>query len=116
MTDTSSEAWRHQCEVLHVVAMPTRAQRAQYLDGLEKWRGQAAAQRLRDDVRAAWLARGSSTAPHLPEANGAPAPDAVHLAVHHTLGQTLPETGSFLGLPHGGDSDPTKWVQSEVPA
>lgn len=39
-----------------VLAMPSRVQRAGYLMDVEKQRGKGAADRLRDDVRAAWKA------------------------------------------------------------
>lgn len=54
---TYSERWRHECEVRHVVSLPTREERAAYLDALPKHRAAAAVQRLREDVRAAWIAR-----------------------------------------------------------
>lgn len=55
--DTCSEAWRHECEVRHVVALPTKECRREYLEAVTKRRGETAGQRLRDDVRAAWLQR-----------------------------------------------------------
>lgn len=55
--DTYSKAWRHECEVRYVVNLPTIERRRDYLDAITKRRGEAAGRRLRDDVRAAWLAR-----------------------------------------------------------
>ena len=43
------EAYRHECEVRAVVAMP--GGRKTYLEGVEKERGRDAAKRLADDVR-----------------------------------------------------------------
>lgn len=54
---TWSEEHRHACEVRYVLAMPSREERAAYLDALPRFRGKAAAERLRADVAAAWRAR-----------------------------------------------------------
>ena len=43
------DAWRHECEVRAVVAMP--GQRRTYLDGVEAQRGKDARQRIEQDVR-----------------------------------------------------------------
>ena len=51
---TYTEAWRHECEVRQVVRMATPELRRAYLDGVERFRGKAAAERLREGVRAAW--------------------------------------------------------------
>jgi hypothetical protein len=50
--DTSSEAWRFECECRHVLNLQVRGARRQYLDGVKKVRGEAAALRLEDGVRA----------------------------------------------------------------
>lgn len=55
--DTSSEAWRHHCEALTVVAMPTREARQAHLAAVEKHRGQQARERLEQSARAMWEAR-----------------------------------------------------------
>ena len=47
---TYSEQYRHECEVRYVLAMPSREQRAEYLDSLVRKRSAAAAERLRQDV------------------------------------------------------------------
>lgn len=52
--DTSCEAWRHRCEVVHVANMPSREARAVYIMDIERKRGREAAMRLRDDVIAEW--------------------------------------------------------------
>lgn len=49
MTD-STEQHRHACEVRAVANMATDEARTQYLAGVAKHRGSAAAQRLRADV------------------------------------------------------------------
>ena len=54
---TYSERHRHACEVRYVLAMPNKERRRAYLDAVEKLRGKAAAQRLRDDVLKAWKDR-----------------------------------------------------------
>jgi len=49
VTDTSSEEFRHLCETYYVARMePNR--RTEYMNGVEKKRGLAAANRLRNDV------------------------------------------------------------------
>lgn len=48
--DTSSEAWRHECEVRFVVTLPSHVRRKDYLDGVEVKRGKVAADRLRLDA------------------------------------------------------------------
>lgn len=57
--DTTSEQYRHECEVRAVLAMPSD-RRAGYLDLVAKVRGKhdpQAAQRLRNDVYRAWIER-----------------------------------------------------------
>lgn len=57
--DTYSEDYRHQCEVRWVLRLRVRegVRRArEYLEGVGKQRGVAAAQRLRQDCRAQWEA------------------------------------------------------------
>lgn len=55
--DTASEAWRHECEVRFVLAMPGREARGKYINGVEKRRGSVAAERLRQDISRAWQQR-----------------------------------------------------------
>lgn len=55
--DTSSEEWRFECECRYVLNMRKREQRRSYLDGVRKKRGEAAALRLEDGVRAMWEVR-----------------------------------------------------------
>lgn len=54
---TYSEEHRHACEVRYVVSLPDKHKRRAHLDAVEKLRGKAAAQRLRDDVLKAWKDR-----------------------------------------------------------
>lgn len=51
------EKYRHECEVRWVVGLATLEARRTYLSDVEKVRGKAAADRLRDDVRIAWEKR-----------------------------------------------------------
>lgn len=51
--DTGSEAWRHACEVRHVVGLRSDEARAEYLAGVQRKRGQDAYARLRRDAWAA---------------------------------------------------------------
>jgi hypothetical protein len=54
--DTSSEAWRHLCEVRAVLDMPV-VRRNAYLDLVAKRRGLEAARVLRADVYRTWIER-----------------------------------------------------------
>lgn len=54
--DTSSEEWRHACEVRTVLAMPLD-RRTGYLDLVAKRRGLEAARQLRMDVYLTWIER-----------------------------------------------------------
>ena len=49
----------HSCEVRSVIRMyyPNGRAAAAYFDGVEKARGKEAADKLRNDVRAAWMAK-----------------------------------------------------------
>lgn len=53
VTDTTSEAYRHQCEVRFILAMPTNKKRKKYIDGVREKRNDAAADRLYNDVKRA---------------------------------------------------------------
>ena len=53
-TDTSSEAWRHECEARAILALPTLADRRAHLDAIEKRRGKPEADRLRATMGALW--------------------------------------------------------------
>lgn len=48
--NTTSEGYRHECEVRVVADMATNQERADYLQGVTKKRGEAAAERLRRDA------------------------------------------------------------------
>lgn len=50
----ASEEWREACEVRYICDMPTRKARVEYLSGVEKKRGQAAANRLKGLVMKVW--------------------------------------------------------------
>jgi hypothetical protein len=56
------EAHRHACEVRWVAKLPSHAARREYLDGVERHRGQAVAQRLRMDVWALLQGKSESVA------------------------------------------------------
>ncbi|MCQ0032563.1 DUF7696 family protein [Burkholderia glumae] len=53
----NDEQRRHECEVRHVLAMPSRAVRKAYLLQVESKRGADASRRLREDVERAWKTR-----------------------------------------------------------
>lgn len=52
-----SEAWRHECEARSILNLPTLPRRQARLDHIERWRGKAAADQLRDTMLAIWNAR-----------------------------------------------------------
>jgi hypothetical protein len=52
--DTSSESYRHECEVRHILKMD-KQQRDEYLAGVEKKRGSAARNKLWADAYAEHL-------------------------------------------------------------
>jgi len=51
LRDTSTEDWRHACEVRHVAAM-SEERRADYCKGVERHRGRASAVKLWRDAKA----------------------------------------------------------------
>jgi len=51
-----SESWREACEIRHVLTAMNIEQRRDYFAKVEKARGLAAANKLRDGVRDAWTA------------------------------------------------------------
>jgi hypothetical protein len=55
--DSASEDWRHECEARAIAARPTLAERRMYLDEVERRRGAAAAERLRETMKQLWEAR-----------------------------------------------------------
>jgi hypothetical protein len=105
--DTTSESWRHECEVRHVMNMPLREQRALYVMDVERKRGAAAAKRLRDDVIKAWNA--TSDRPISPS-SGERENRAGSLRVN-TEGE--PGHGSFLQSPNQGNASLDVSVDSE---
>lgn len=52
--DTNSEAWRHECEVRAVLAMPAGTRRS-FIDIVGKKRGNEARVKLQADVYRAWI-------------------------------------------------------------
>lgn len=62
-----TRAWMRECEARYVAEMPKRESRRAYLAGVERRRGKAAAERLREQVMAAWSqkapARGADNTP-----------------------------------------------------
>lgn len=55
--DSSSEAWRHECEARAILAMPRLDQRRAFLAGVEKKRGEAARLALQKTMTALWRRR-----------------------------------------------------------
>ena len=54
---SNCEDWRAETEARYVLTKPTAETRKAYLDGVEKKRGQIAADRLREEVKAEWQRR-----------------------------------------------------------
>lgn len=52
-----SEEWRHFCEARHIMGLASADERREWLDAIEKKRGKAAADRLRETIRALWSQR-----------------------------------------------------------
>ncbi len=55
--DSRSEAWRAECEARHVLRMPTRADRVQYVEAVSRRRGARAGGELRQRVLDVWNAQ-----------------------------------------------------------
>jgi hypothetical protein len=55
--DTTSEAWRFECECAHVLRMPTRLARNAFIEGISQKRGDEAAKQLRNGVTMLWEIR-----------------------------------------------------------
>ena len=55
--DTYTEEWRHECEINSVLRMPTRERHAAYLALVERHRGKAAADRIKQELLRAWNER-----------------------------------------------------------
>ena len=49
---SDAEAWRHECLARHVLRLPGRAARMEWLDGFEKRHGGAVAERLKTTMLA----------------------------------------------------------------
>lgn len=71
--DTFSEAWRHECELRHILAMPSREHRLRFLygytdyagkkrPGVATFRGEAAAKQLQTEAEKLFYLRKSRTA------------------------------------------------------
>jgi len=54
MDALKSEAWRAECEARYVCKLKTKAERLEYLKGVEQKRGIEGADKLREDVRRLW--------------------------------------------------------------
>jgi hypothetical protein len=55
--DSNSEEHRHECEARAIAQLRTLADRRAHLEGIEAKRGKAAADRLRETIKALWAAR-----------------------------------------------------------
>jgi hypothetical protein len=54
VVDSASEAWRAECEARHVLRLPTKMRRYDYLDRVEGKRGKASREALQAAVMALW--------------------------------------------------------------
>ena len=54
---SASEEWRHECEARYILKLPSLEQRRAWLADLERRRGKAAVDRLRDTMSQLWRAR-----------------------------------------------------------
>ena len=72
-TEVSSdaEAWRHQCEADHILNLPTLGTRREWLEKIERRRGKASADQLRQTIQALWESNKSKAA-QATNNNGAP--------------------------------------------
>ena len=55
--DSASEDWRHETEARSILSLRNVTERRDWLDAIEKRRGKASADRLRETVQALWKAR-----------------------------------------------------------
>lgn len=55
--DSTSEAWRHECEARAIADLPTLPERRAWLEAVEHRRGKAAADALRATLKQLWGAR-----------------------------------------------------------
>lgn len=55
--DSESEDWRHECEARAIAALPSLAQRREWMQALEHRRGKAEADRIRTTMTALWKAK-----------------------------------------------------------
>jgi hypothetical protein len=60
--DGASEAWRHECVARAIAALPTLAQRREWLEQIERRRGKGEADRIRQTMGELWQAK--QGAPH----------------------------------------------------
>jgi hypothetical protein len=54
LTDTYSEAWMRECELRMICAMPSKERRDAYFALVARHRGQASADRLRQEAKEMW--------------------------------------------------------------
>lgn len=56
--DSADERWRHESEARAIAALPSTIERRVWLEGVEKKRGKADAERLRATILLLWDRRG----------------------------------------------------------
>ena len=55
--DSASEEWRQECEARFILGFGNIKERRDWLDAIEKRRGKASTDRLRETIQALWKAR-----------------------------------------------------------
>jgi hypothetical protein len=84
-----------ECELRYVIALPTRAERAEYLDRAERWDGSVASAALRREVREAWA--------HVQEHTPIPCRcAAAAVCAVHSASEQAPATGPSHATPLAG--------------
>lgn len=54
VVDSASEEWRHEAEARAIAALPSLQQRRAWLDDIDRKRGKAAADRIRETMKQLW--------------------------------------------------------------
>lgn len=108
---TCPPALRDECELRYILDLPTKAERADYLDRAERYDGKASTDRLRQRVADAWHAARACATPLPCRCVVEPGAQA---SVHPQV--NAPSSGSSLDLPHEGSLRRVDGVVSEAVA
>jgi len=69
---SSSEAWRHECEARWILALPSLDERRAWLASLEKRRGKAHVEQLKQTMRQLWAQPRQTATPASAKATALP--------------------------------------------